>query len=273
LIAVTLAGFAGWAEINRREANAQRLLADQQREEANTQRQLADQRRQEAERNFAVAKQAANSLVFDIAQGLRDVEGMRTETVRTILGRAEEAIDRLVQGAGNDFELLRLQSAMFSNFADTYAAQGDTVKQLASARAASEILKRLTKADPSNALWQRDLTVSYNGVGAALVAQGNLPDALKSFRDGVAITERLAKADPSNVQWRNDLQSTTGRIGALAYRFVLAGDFTNAFDAVDQVVPLATPDQLWLHGNRAHALMFLGRVEEAPGDLSWASRR
>jgi len=59
LIALTLAGFAGWAEINRREANVQRLLADE--------------RRQEAERNFAVAKQAANSLVFDIAQGLRNV--------------------------------------------------------------------------------------------------------------------------------------------------------------------------------------------------------
>src|SRR5262249_25453968 len=53
-----------------------------------------------------------------------------------------------------------------------------------------------------------------------------------------------------------------GRIGALAYSFVLAGDFTNALDAVDQVFPLAS-DQLWLHGNRAHALMLLGRVEEA----------
>jgi hypothetical protein len=51
-----------------------------------------------------------------------------------------------------------------------------------------------------------------------------------------------------------------GRIGSLAYLFVLAGDFTNAFDAVDQaveqVVPLA-PDR-----HRAHALMFLGRIEE-----------
>jgi predicted Zn-dependent protease len=94
------------------------------------------------------------------------------------------------------------------------------------------------------------------------VAQGNLPEALKSFRDGLAITERLAKADPSNVQWRNDRQFTINRIGGLAYRFVLAGDFSNALDAADQVVALA-PDRLWLHVNRAHALMFLGRVEEA----------
>src|SRR5262245_5762944 len=88
------------------------------------------------------------------------------------------------------------------------------------------------------------------------------PEALKSFRDSLAIRERLAKADPSNVQWRDDLQYTINRIGGLAYRFVLAGDFSNALDAADQVVALA-PDRLWLHTNRAHALMFLGRVEEA----------
>jgi lipoprotein NlpI len=74
--------------------------------------------------------------------------------------------------------------------------------------------------------------------------------------------ERLAKRDPSNVQWRNDLHVTIDRIGSLAFWFVLAGDFSNAVDAADQVVALA-PDRLWLHGNRAHALMFVGRIEEA----------
>jgi hypothetical protein len=44
-VAVALAGLAIWAEINRREAVAQR---------------------QEAERNFEIAKQGANSLVFDM---------------------------------------------------------------------------------------------------------------------------------------------------------------------------------------------------------------
>ncbi|MGH6736762.1 MAG: toll/interleukin-1 receptor domain-containing protein [Methyloceanibacter sp.] len=48
-VAIMLAGLAVWAEINRREAVAQRA---------------------EAERNFAVAKQGANALVFDIAQAL-----------------------------------------------------------------------------------------------------------------------------------------------------------------------------------------------------------
>ena len=58
LLVVIFAGLAVWAEINRRDAVTQRLLAEQ---------------------NFNVAKQAADALVFDIAQGLRDVQGMSVE--------------------------------------------------------------------------------------------------------------------------------------------------------------------------------------------------
>jgi hypothetical protein len=55
------------------------------------------------------------------------------------------------------------------------------------------IRERLAKADPNNAGWQRDLTVSYNKVGDVLVAQGNLTEALKSFRDGLAAADADAQ--------------------------------------------------------------------------------
>ena len=100
VVAIVLAGLAVWAEINRREAVAQR---------------------EQAERNFAVAKQGADALVFDIAQGLRDVEGMRTESVRKILGTAENSIAKLVESSGQNKDLLLSQAAMLSEFADTYA--------------------------------------------------------------------------------------------------------------------------------------------------------
>jgi tetratricopeptide (TPR) repeat protein len=141
-------------------------------------------------------------------------------------------------------------------------AQGNLPEALKSFRDGFAIAGRLAKADPNNADWQRDLSGSYIKIGDVLVAQGNLLEALKSFHEGFAIMERLVKADPSNLQWRNDLQVAIDRIGGLAYGFVLAGDFSNALDAADQAVALA-PDRLWFHGNRAHALMFLGRVEEA----------
>jgi len=39
-------------------------------------------------------------------------------------------------------------------------------------------------------------------------------------------------------------------------------DFVRALEVADQVIALA-PDTIWLYTNRAHALMFLGRMDEA----------
>jgi hypothetical protein len=68
-------------------------------------------------------------------------------------------------------------------------------QQYVSYRDRHAIADRLAKADPGNAGWQRDLSVSYEKIGDVLVAQGNLPEALKSYRDRHAIADRLAKAD------------------------------------------------------------------------------
>jgi hypothetical protein len=59
-----------------------------------------------------------------------------------------------------------------------------------------------------------------------------------------------------------EMQARMGSIGGLSYKFVLAHGFTTALRVADQVIPLA-PTEIWLYGNRAHALMFLDRVDEA----------
>ncbi len=75
------------------------------------------------------------------------------------------------------------------------------------------IRERLAAADPTNAEWQRDLSVSYNKIGDVLVAQGNLDEALARYRDGLAIRERLAAADPGNTEWQRDLSVSFNKIG------------------------------------------------------------
>jgi tetratricopeptide (TPR) repeat protein len=116
--------------------------------------------------------------------------------------------------------------------------------------------------DPGNAGWQRDLSVSYEKVADVLVAQGDLTAALQAYREDLAIAERLAKADPSNAGWQRDLQTSIGKIGNLAHNFVLARQFDIALEAADQAIALA-PEETWLYTIRAHALMFLYRVDEA----------
>jgi tetratricopeptide (TPR) repeat protein len=133
-------------------------------------------------------------------------------------------------------------------------AQGKLDEALQSYWRNLAIAERLAAVDPSNTERQRDLSVSYNNVGNVLERQGKLDEALQKYRQGVAIREHLAAADRSNAQWRNDLDNAIGRIGALAYRLVLASEFPIALDAADQTISLA-PDKIWLYANRAHALM------------------
>jgi tetratricopeptide (TPR) repeat protein len=80
------------------------------------------------------------------------------------------------------------------------------------------ITRARAAADPGNAGWQRDLSVSHNKIGNVLVAQGDLAAALASYRASHAIFERLAEADPGNAGWQRDLAISNERLGDIYAR-------------------------------------------------------
>src|SRR5271166_4398498 len=77
------------------------------------------------------------------------------------------------------------------------------------------IAERLAKADPGNAGWQRDLSVSHERIGEVQQAQGDLAAALTSYQASLAIAERLAKADPGNAGRQRDLSVSYEKIGEM----------------------------------------------------------
>ena len=143
---------------------------------------------------------------------------------------------------------------------DVLGAQGKLDEALKSYRDGLPVGERLAASNRSNAGWQRDLAVSYGSIGDALVAQGKLDEAQKSYQDSIAIVTRLAAADPGSSERQSDLQFSVGRIENLAYSFILARNFAKALEASNLLGSLAPNTPL---ANRAHALMFLGRVNEA----------
>jgi hypothetical protein len=50
--------------------------------------------------------------------------------------------------------------------------------------------------------------------------------------------------------------------GNISFRFVFARDFPRALSAAEEAIAIS-PGAIWIRGNQAHALMFLGRAEEA----------
>jgi hypothetical protein len=69
------------------------------------------------------------------------------------------------------------------------------------------------------------------------------------------IFRELVARDPANADGISE-------IGAVAYQLLFTRDFTTALETADLAISLS-PKLIWVHGNRAHALMFLGRVDDA----------
>jgi tetratricopeptide (TPR) repeat protein len=140
--------------------------------------------------------------------------------------------------------------------------QGKFDEALAFFQEGLAIGQKLVARDPSNIVWQGDLYTTTTTVGVLLARTGKLDAALKSFREGVAIALARTKAHPDNATWQNHLRGGVVQVGAHAWRLVLAREFGSGLEAADAAIALA-PDIIWLHANRAHALLFLERAAEA----------
>src|SRR6202022_2128529 len=160
VLALGLAGLAYW----------QRGIAVEQRGIAQQNEAQAKEERDNATRNVKLAQKTAESLVFDIAQGLRNVQGMSAETVRKILETARATFEQLATSAPDDLALQRSRAAMLDEFGNTYLTLGDLDEALKAYGDGLAIAERLAAADRSNTQWQRDLSVSYSKVGEVLVA-------------------------------------------------------------------------------------------------------
>ena len=68
--------------------------------DATEQKDVAQTQRDLAVRNFEIAKNAADQVVYRIAQDLRDVQGMRVDSLRRILDAAQAMMDQLAGRRG-----------------------------------------------------------------------------------------------------------------------------------------------------------------------------
>jgi tetratricopeptide (TPR) repeat protein len=96
---------------------------------------------------------------------------------------------------------------------DIQDQRGNLGAALATYQGAKELAGRLATSDPGSVLWQRELALSDNKIGAVEVPQGNLAAALASYQAGFAIFERIASSDPGNNDRQRDLELSYNNIG------------------------------------------------------------
>lgn len=133
---------------------------------------------------------------------------------------------------------------------------------LASYRQALAIEQKLVAQDKNNPDWLNRLYNTQLSIGLVQARQDALDDAKKSFLDSLTIAEAQIKAHPQDPQWQDDLQHGIRLFGILSNSYALDRKFDQALDVAEQSIRLA-PGKVWLQSNRANALMFLGRTDEA----------
>ncbi|MCP4381910.1 MAG: tetratricopeptide repeat protein [Hyphomicrobiales bacterium] len=254
-------------------ADAARAQAEAARARAETEKARATREAERASRNFEIAKSTVDQVIFDIAQGLQNVEGMRLETLRTVLTRVEAAMGRLADAAPNDLAVQRSRFAMLHEFGNTYIAVGDA----AGARAAYEeglaIARRLADTDPANTLWQRDVAVGLNKIGDVKLRAGDAAGALAAYEEILAIGRRLADTDRDNIEWQRSVMVGLNKIGDVKLR---VGDAAGALAAYDEGLAIARrladtdpANTLW-QGDVSISLNKIGDVKLRVGDAAGA---
>ncbi len=178
-VAILAVGLAIFAEVNRREALAQR---------------------DRAEHTLALATGTANSLVSDLAQKFRNAVGVPSATVKDILDRAQQLQDKLL-GSGESAPALReSQADALFEASRTLLTLGETDAALDTAKRAHDIVQPLVDQQPDNSDLQAKLSFAHTRIGDALVAQGELTEALQDYGASLAIDDRLVKSDATNVE-------------------------------------------------------------------------
>jgi eukaryotic-like serine/threonine-protein kinase len=142
--------------------------------------------------------------------------------------------------------------------------RGDLSGALSAYQESLDIRRKFADQDQlqNDKQFQHDLAATIDMIGETNERAGKPKAAVEAYRESLAIVQRFLARKGADPQWRGDLNDLTEKIGGIAFPLLLTGDFEDALLAVDQAISLA-PDKIWLCTNRAHALMFLTRTDEA----------
>ena len=142
--------------------------------------------------------------------------------------------------------------------------RGDLSGALSAYQESLDIRRKFADQDQlrNDKQFQHDLAATIDMIGEMNERAGKPKAAVEAYRESLAIVQRFLARKGADPQWRGDLNDLIDKIGGIAFPLPLAGDFEDALLAADQAISIA-PDKIWLYTNRAHALMFLRRTDEA----------
>jgi tetratricopeptide (TPR) repeat protein len=229
---------------------------------------VAEVQRARAEQTLAAATEAANTLIFDMAQRFRLTAGVPVAVIKSILTRARRLQASLLQTGQVSTGLRESEAQALTAMSTTLLQQGDIRGALAPAERARQIVEGLLAADGASAVREDALAVIDNQIGDTLLAENRVAAAGNAYRKSLAIIDGLVARDPKNRFWQAGLATSYGRMGRLQAR---DGRLREAFTdlgksvAIDESLAAAGWHKAGNEGLAAFADEQIGDVQMAAG--------
>lgn len=262
------------ADARRREAEREQARALSSAAEALRQQAIAEGEARRADANLAAAERAASTLVFDLAQGLRNRAGMPADMVREILTLSDRALDALQQATPDEPRVHQLRATALVEMGETLRVAGEVPGALAAFRGAVALMARRMDASatapPVGAL--QTMARAHHGVGTMLRAQGDLDGALAAHRIGLDVALRV-EASGTTATSREEVATSHSLIaGVLSARGDLVGAIASEQESltIRRFVLTAAPDDPVKGVAAARSHLRLAPLLRAQGQLSAA---
>ena len=168
-------------------------------------------RRQEAraERRFNDVRRLANSFMFEFHDAIKDVPG--TLAARQLLIRnAVEYLDGLAKEAADDPSLQSELAIAYERIGDVTF---DVEQALSSHRKAMALNESLTRADPRNLTYRKQLFDNYASVADLLKQKGETAGHVEYSRKALATAESLMADSPNDAGYREAVVSAYSSLG------------------------------------------------------------
>lgn len=205
---------------------------------AGVQWKVAEDQKQIALRNFGAAKNAIdglNGLIYNVAQGLQNVVGMRVDTVKSTLGALGATIDALDKSAPDDADLKLSRARMLANFVDAYLASGALKDAEIAATEGLAATRAVVAKNPESADATRALAVSLYKLGDVRLKAGDPAGALQSNQESLDTARRFAEFERSSAAQRL-LWTSTEKVGDAKFAMK---DLAGALAAFEDSLSLA----------------------------------
>ena len=192
----------------------------------------------------------------------------RIGDVLVAAGKREEALaayqkslaiaDKLAATDPGNTEWQRDLSISYDKIGYDLEGQGNLPEALKSYREAFTLNKVLARRDLANVQWQSDLSWVVVRI-SAVARELRDPDPMV---DSAVERVEICRLRYASVQSDGNKSALVKALGSVSYGLLFVNRSTDALNAAKEAL-LLDPSAAWIETNRAHALLFLGRFDEA----------